>query len=328
MSAQPIMPGATSTNIEMPQSVQNVGNNITDSVNKFTESVKSSLDGFSEQAETGIEASSGFLSSNTLIAKFVFLIFIVIVFLFLLNLGILTIQYFTNPSSNSPFLIDGSQDGNTKQTITQNPKDAESVLIRRSNNESSGMEFTWSTWISINELNTKDPSLNQHIFHKGVNKFDETTGIATINNAPGLYIKNLKSGTSPSTNTAILKVIMSTTVAGETDFIEIDDIPLKKWVNVIIRMQNTTLDVYINGTVAGRLNLTQVPLQNYYDVHVGENGGFDGKISNLRYYDNALNIFEITKIVAAGPNPDAAKNSQKLQDNYNYLSTSWFTAKL
>ena len=66
------MPGATSTNIEMPQSVQNVGNNITDSVNKFTESVKSSLDGFSEQAETGIEASSGFLSSNTLIAKFVF----------------------------------------------------------------------------------------------------------------------------------------------------------------------------------------------------------------------------------------------------------------
>jgi len=326
MNPQPPMPIATSTNIEIPQSVQNVGNNITESVNNLTESVKSSLDGFSEQADTGIEASSGFLSSNTLIAKFVFLIFIVIVFLFLMNLGILAIQYFTNPSSNSPFLIDGQQDGTETTTIKQNPKEADSILIRRSNNESSGMEFTWSTWININELNTKNPNLHQHIFHKGVNDFVDETGIAMINNAPGLYIKNQKSGTS--TNAATLKIIMSTTDAGENDFIEIDDIPLKNWVNVIIRMQNTTLDVYINGTVAGRLNLREVPLQNYYDVHVGQNGGFTGKISNLRYYDNALNIFEINKIVAAGPNTDAAKDSQKLQDNYNYLSTSWFTAKL
>ena len=326
MNQQPTIPVATSTNIEIPQKVQNIGNNITESVNNLTESVKSSLDGFSEQAETGIEASSGFLSSNTLIAKFVFLIFIVIVFLFLMNLGILAIQYFTNPSSNSPFLVEGQLSGTEmKKTIKQNPKDADSVLIRRSNNESSGMEFTWSTWIKIDELNTENSEVHQHIFHKGVNDFDEK-GIAKINNAPGLYIKNIK--TDNSTNTATLKIIMSTTEAGSSDFIEIDDIPLKNWVNVIIRMQNTTLDVYINGTVAGRLNLREVPLQNYYDVHTGQNGAFTGKISNLRYYDNALNIFEITKIVAAGPNTDAAKDSPKLQDNYFYLSTSWFTAKL
>jgi len=325
MNTQPTIPVASSTNIEVPQSVQNIGNNITDSVNNLTQSVKSSLDGFSEQAETGIEASSGFLSSNTIIAKFVFLIFIIIVFLFLMNLGILAIQYFINPSRNSPYIIDGIQSGARKVTKSQNPKESDSILIRRSNNESSGIEFTWSTWIRIDELNTKD-SVHQHIFHKGVNEFDESTGIAKINNAPGLYIKNLKS--SNNTNTATLKVIMSTTNAGDTDFIEVDDIPLKNWVNVIIRMQNTTLDVYINGTVAGRLNLREVPLQNYYDVHVGQNGGFIGEISNLRYYDNALNIFQISKIVAAGPNTTPAENTQKQLDDYNYLSTSWFTAKL
>ena len=120
---------------------------------------------------------------------------------------------------------------------------------------------------------------------------------------------------------------MSTT-STNTDFIEIDDIPLKNWVNIIVRMKNTTLDVYVNGTVAGRLNLREVPLQNYYDVHIGQNNGFNGKISNLRYYDYALNIFEINKVVAAGPNLNSAKNSRKLQDNYFYLSPSWFTAKI
>ena len=323
MNTQPNLPTtATASNIEMPQSVQNFGNNISESVNNLTESVKTSLDGFSQSAETGMEASSGFLSSNTIIAKFVFLILIVIVFIILLNLGILAIQYFTNPSGSSPYLIDGTFSGNQQETIKQDPKEADSILIKRSNNESSGIEFSWSTWIQIDELNVGEK--HQHIFHKGVNEFD-SNGIAKINNAPGLYIKNLSTGYS--TNTATLKLIMSTT-SNNTDFIEIDDIPLKHWVNIIVRMKNTTLDVYVNGTVAGRLNLQQVPLQNYYDVHIGQNNGFNGKISNLRYYDYALNIFEINKVVTAGPNPNAAKESQKLQDNYFYLSQSWFTAKI
>jgi hypothetical protein len=321
MNTQPNIP-TTSTNIEMPQSVQNVGNNISETMNNLTDSVKTSFDGFSQTAETGVEASSGFLSSNTIVAKFVFLILIIIGFIILLNLGILAIQYFTNPSGSSPYLIDGTFSGNQRETIKQNPKDADSILIKRSNNQSSGIEFSWSTWIHIDELNVGDK--HQHIFHKGVNEFD-SNGIAKVNNAPGLYIKNLPSGNS--TNTATLKLIMSTT-GNTTDFIEIDDIPLKHWVNIVVRMKNTTLDVYVNGTVAGRLNLQEVPLQNYYDVHIGQNNGFDGKISNLRYYDYALNIFEINKIVAVGPNTNAAKESQKLQDNYFYLSPSWFTAKL
>ena len=321
MNTQPNIP-STSTNIEMPQSVQNIGNNISESVNNLSESVKSSLDGFSQSADAGMEASSGFLSSNTIVAKFVFLILIIIVFIILLNLGILAIQYFTNPSGSSPYLIDGTFSGNQQETIKQDPKSVDSILIKRSNNQSSGIEFSWSTWIQIDELTVG--SNHQHIFHKGVNEFD-SNGLAKINNAPGLYIKNLS--TDNSTNTATLKLVMSTT-SNNIDFIEIDDIPLKHWVNIIVRMKNTTLDVYVNGTVAGRLNLREVPLQNYYDVHIGQNNGFNGKISNLRYYDYALNIFEINKIVAAGPNPNAAKQSRNLQDSYFYLSPSWFTAKL
>ena len=134
----------------------------------------------------------------------------------------------------------------------------------------------------------------------------------------------------PSTgDIASLRVIMTTNSNGNDSYIDVDDIPIKKWVNIIIRMQNTIMDVYVNGTISGRLTLTDVPIQNYYNVNITKNGGFNGNLSNLRYYDYAMNIFEITKIVSNGPNLDTdAENSGKLQKNYNYLSTSWYTAKV
>jgi hypothetical protein len=320
-------PATTASRIEMPQSIQNIGNSISESMNNLSQTVSSGINGFSQPAQTGVEASSGFLSSNTIIAKFAFLILIVIVFLFLLNLGVLIIQYFMNPSS-SPYLVNGMIDGTNGTVISQDPKQSGSVLVRRSNNESTGIEFTWSTWIRIDELPSSGvDNKYRHVFHKGTNDFDEVTGIAKISNGPGLYIAQISPTSNASASYASLRVVMSTTTSGSTEFIEVDDIPLKQWVNVIIRLQNTTMDVYINGTVAGRLNLTKVPLQNYYDVNICKNGGFLGKLSNLRYYDHALNIFQISKIVAAGPNITTVA-SKKEMSNYNYLSTSWYTAKL
>lgn len=320
-------PATTASRIEIPQSVQNIGNSISESMNNLSQKFSSSINEFSQQTQTGVEASSGFLSSNTIIAKFAFLILVIIIFLFLLNLGVLIIQYFMNPSS-SPYLVNGMIDGTSGAVISQDPKQAGSVLIRRSNNESSGIEFTWSTWIRIDELPGSGlDNKYRHVFHKGTNEFDEVTGIAKISNGPGLYIAQITPTGNSSASYASLRVVMSTTTSGSTEFVDVDDIPLKQWVNVIIRLQNTTMDVYINGTVAGRLNLSKVPLQNYYDVNICKNGGFLGKLSNLRYYDHALNIFQISKIVAAGPNTTTA-TTKKEMTNYNYLSMSWYTAKL
>jgi hypothetical protein len=320
-------PATAASRIEIPQSVQNIGNSISESMNNLSQKFSSSISEFSQQTQTGAEASSGFLSSNTIIAKFAFLILVIIIFLFLLNLGVLIIQYFMNPSS-SPYLVNGMIDGTSGAVVSQDPKQSGSVLIRRSNNESSGIEFTWSTWIRIDELPGSGlDNKYRHVFHKGTNEFNEVTGIAKINNGPGLYIAQITPTGNASASYASLRVVMSTTTSGSTEFIDVDDIPLKQWVNVIIRLQNTTMDVYINGTVAGRLNLSKVPLQNYYDVNICKNGGFLGKLSNLRYYDHALNIFQISKIVAAGPNTSTA-TTKKEMTNYNYLSMSWYTAKL
>lgn len=322
---------AYSTNTGIPNVITstaaNIGSTISETASNLSQTVASSVNQFSQQAEAGIGASSGFLESNTLIAKFAFLILAVIVFLFLLNLGITLIQYFSAPS-DSPYLVQGMIDGTTSLIIPQDPAQSDSILIKRSNNESSGIEFTWSTWIYVNELNSgRNYIRHQHIFSKGNASFDDM-GIADVNNAPGLYLKQNVSNTSNMANTASLHVIMNTNTQNRSDTLVINDIPLKKWVNVVIRMQNTVMDVYINGTVSGRLNLDAVPMQNFNDVLICQNGGFNGKLSNLRYYAEALNIFEINKIVANGPDTTTNKAQAQTSDNYSYLSRMWYTAKL
>jgi hypothetical protein len=104
----------------------------------------------------------------------------------------------------------------------------------------------------------------------------------------------------------------------------IPDIPLNKWVNVIIRCQNTTLDVYVNGTITRSVNLVGVPKQNYGDVYLGMNGGFAGNISNLWYYNYALGTAAIQRIAEEGPNTKMIGSNGMNDKMFNYLSLRWF----
>jgi len=324
VAANPPIQTATA---QISSGVGAVGDTISNTFGNISQSVSSTVSKFSEQAEAGVGASSGFLQSNTLIAKFAFLILVIIVFLFLLNLGITIIQYFQS-SSNSPYVVKGMITGNNSITVSQDPLNSESVLIKRSNNESTGLEFTWSTWIYINELKSGSDSTSfQHIFSKGNSTFNDI-GLADVNNAPGLYLKQNVSNVNNAANTASLHILVNTNTTSDNSTSIIDDIPMKKWVNVIIRMQNTVMDTYINGTVSARRNLDGVPMQNYHDVLVCQNGGFNGNLSNLRYYDEALNIFEINKIVANGPDTSASDSQSSLAPTYNYLSSMWYTSKI
>ena len=108
--------------------------------------------------------------------------------------------------------------------------------------------------------------------------------------------------------------------------VTINDIPIRKWFNVIIRCQNTLLDVYINGGIAKSLRLQEVPKQNYGDVYIAPNGGFDGYISNLWYYNYALTPTAINAMISNGPNTNmiGGENDAINLKNPDYLSLRWF----
>jgi len=289
---------------------------VTNAVDSVKQNVQGAFNGFENQPNT----PSAFSFSNTIVAKFAFVIFVIILFMFLINLGINMIMYFSSPSK-APYLVNGLLDGGTPVTIPQDPNVSGSVTLLRSNNETLGAEFTWTVWIQINDLPTTN-SKYQHIFNKGNNSYDDD-GIATVNNGPGLYLGN----TTLGTHTNNFRIVMdSLSTDDQNTIIDIPDIPLKNWVFLVIRLENSILDVYVNGTIAARNVLSGVPKQNYDNVYLFQNNGFNGSISNLRYYNYALNVFEINSILQRGPNTanSSFKSGLSAMSTYSYLSNLWY----
>ena len=258
-----------------------------------------------------------FFESNSLVAQIAFLLLVLFAFLILLRLGISMLGYFMN-STGSVKLIDGMVDAKQLIVIPQDPEAQGSITINRSVNENEGIEFTWSVWIYIDDL-TYNTGTYRCVFYKG-NDFatnpenPENQGLNFPNNAPGLYL-------APNSNSL---VIMMNTFNVINEEIKVNDIPINKWVNVIIRCENNTLDVYINGTIIKSHHLNGVPKQNYGDVFVATNGGFSGYISNLWYYDYGLGINEISKIYNKGANTEMIGTNGVEINNSNYLSLRWF----
>jgi hypothetical protein len=256
--------------------------------------------------------NSSFLETNNMFAKFAFLLVLLFSFIILFRIGIMIVSWFFQPST-SPHLINGIVDASQSKIIYQNPNDQNALTIYRSVNEKQGIEFTWSVWIYIKEINF-DRDKYSTIFYKGNNDTADT-GLNFPNNAPGLYLE-------PKTNN--LLVIMNTfTVINEE--ILIPDIPLNKWVNIMLRCQNTTLDVYINGTITRSLELSDVPKQNYGNVFVGTDGGFNGFISDLWYFDRSLGPGDISSLVRKGPNLKMSTDAEDLTvSKPDFLSLRWY----
>jgi hypothetical protein len=262
---------------------------------------------------TGSFGTKEFMESNSLVAQIAFLLLVLVGFVLLLRIGISVITYFFKPN-DSPHLIDGMVDASQMIVFQQDPSANGSATIYISVNANDGIEFTWSVWIFINNLNDSGTSSTyKHIFSKG-NSDLQQNGLINPNNAPGLYI-------APNSNTL---VVMMNTFNVINEEILIPDIPLNKWVNVIIRCENTTLDVYINGTITRSINLIGVPKQNYGDVYVAMNGGFNGNISNLWYYNYALGTSKIQDIASDGPNTKMIGTSGMSDNAFDYLSLRWF----
>jgi|UniRef100_A0A6C0C1S0 hypothetical protein len=266
-----------------------------------------------------VSGSTEFLYSNSLVAKVAFLILIIILFIFFLRLGTQLLNWLLGPST-SPILLDGMKDGKKAIIIEQDPKINGAIPIMRSDNERYGTEFTYSVWIFIDDINYKTGQY-KHIFNKGSedmnkSKYNEnsTIGMAFPNNGPGLYLTDDK-------NEPNKLVIVMNTFDQVIEEVEVPNIPLNKWINVVLRVKNKIMDVYINGNIAVRHKFEAVPRQNYGKLFINMNGGFSGEISTLRYYNRALSGVEIANNNNSGPN---MKTDKSMNIFPPYFSLKWF----
>jgi hypothetical protein len=303
----------TSAKITADDTSTTIGNGL-DAIKSVLPPAPTPSNGVSFSLSDYTSMSSEFLESNSYIARAAFILLVVFAFFVILRLVTGLINYFIGRSADPTKLIDGLiGDATQAQTFTQGGINT----IFRSNNESNGVEFTWAVSLYIKDA-VDIGKIYSHVFSKGsVPTFtgSDRTGITTINQAPGLYLKN-------DDNSLVVKM---DTFNG-TDTIIINNIPHNKWLNVVIRCKNTLLDVYINGQIANSKTLSGVPKQNYGNVYASSSSGFAGSMSNLWYYKHALTINEIQALMKHSVNLELTNASGTVNSTKtDYLGFSWFT---
>jgi len=269
-----------------------------------------------------VSGSKDFLESNSWIAKLAFLLMVVIGFVILFRLMISFITWIFSPSGKV-VLINGLQNGAVSTTISQDPNNKASITILRSENEKDGIEFTWSVWLYLNGFQDSDSSGSgsyHHVFNKGNTTTSQSNGsfpgTTTPNNAPGLYINPSYDG---------FRVILNSFSNPYQEVIEVTDLPMAKWINVVIRVQSKNCDIYVNGRLVKRRIMTDVVKQNYDDVHVSLNDGFSGYLSNLTYFNRSISITQIQDIISVGPNLKPVSKALDLTNSKpRYLSNRWY----
>tara|TARA_B100001769_G_scaffold275319_1_gene277240 strand:- start:3955 stop:4932 length:978 start_codon:yes stop_codon:yes gene_type:complete len=295
--------------------------------------------------ENMLSSSSDFINSNTLIAKATFLLLVILVFSFLFYVFSKIIIWILTPEE-SPYILKGMKDAQQQLIIPQRYSKKNSVPIYRSKNEYDGIEFTYSFWMYIKDVNNL--SRYSHVFNKGSKDINKDTGYGIVgpNNAPGVYLyrgskETLSSAFTPADinnhnqHFPTIGMLVNMNIYNNTDDpldskkyydeVHIDGIPIKKWVHVVIRLTGqNVLDVYINGTLSKRHKLTNVAKQNYDNVNINLNNGFYGNLSNLKYYNYAIGTFEINRLTSNGPNLKMADNLNINKAKPSYLSREWY----
>jgi len=303
-----------------------------DTIPMTTNAINKSMEEFTSPSAVNT-TNEGFLNSNGVIAKVVFLIMVAIVFIVLFVISIRLIGYFLSPSPN-PIIIDGQITGNRSKTITQNPANSLAQILR-SNNEASGIEFTWTVWLyytgSIGETKYSP------VFVKGDCSAPSASEFCSINNGPGVYFGKDGKGSNilyilmDSVNTAAVPTKTIDTIdinALPANIIVVPNVPTNNYFHLAVRCRNSYIDVYINGTVVKSQNLMNVPKQNYYDLVVCPKTGFSGYLSQLQYFSKALSVVEINSIVQKGPNLKDANQLNLGTSMPSNISTSWYNSFL
>ena len=312
--------------------------------------------GFSRPSDAGLSSSgmsgsSGggfglreFMESNSLVAKFAFVLMVFIVLTTAIKLSIIGLSYLMLPSM-SPYVLDGT--ANTEDlaiNVSQDPAQKDSVFIARSMNEAGGLEYTWSAWFYINQVPIELGKYSRIFSKGGEGTKSSQDGIYYPNNAPGMYIKfsDDVTATNPDRtdkgrNVSLLAVV---DVSGKSDKsgrenlhekLIATDIPIKNWVNAVIRVTNNVIDLYINGRLAQRRKTAGIPLQNYGKVNIGESKSqdrFSGYISTIQYFNYSIGSTKIKSIVDEGPKlkmiTTSGAGSEATKNVGSYLSNNWY----
>lgn len=209
--------------------------------------------------------------------------------LFLVGALVYFLVYRNKGSSDKVVILSGSQPGNARGGFYG--------ALPLSFNNPEGIVFSYSGWMLVKDFNM-GYGKKRVIFKKG-------------DDGPGLYLD--------STSNSLVVAIKT---YGATETILIPNIPAMKWIHFAIVVDQTSVNIYINGTLRQHHTLGQLPDQNNDELTMGSE--WDGVIGNLVYYNRNLSYDEIRKLAGETPPNDL----QPKISGPGYFDITWYIGRL
>ncbi len=270
--------------------------------NNGTNNNSNNKKGLFNSAKNTVSEYTEEVSSNETLMLIIKVVLVLIFVVILINI----IRYFyvkwDIDGTRNPMLIDGSKNAKNAMVISQDPNHTNYVPIKRSVNQD-GIEFSYAFWFLITDFSYKQGEW-KHMFHKG-------NSSSYPNRAPGVWIH-------PNTN--MVRIYMNT-MKTLLEYVDIDNIPLRKWVHMVIVLKNRNLLIYVNGYLKIKKELSSLPRQNYGNVWTNMYGGFEGYIAKLQYFDHAIEPGLIEHLVKTGPGTGNCIDTNEVPP---YLDDSWW----
>jgi hypothetical protein len=197
-----------------------------------------------------------------------------------------------------PYTLQNIRSGKEASTISA------SSLAK--NGEAEASNFTYSVWFYVNDWNYRYGEPKVILGRMGQVSADgkgSVEGISGINPCPAIVLGAVENnvavslacypGAEQTTGSDSNKTIIHTCMVA--------NIPIQKWVNLVVSVYGRSMDIYIDGKLVRTCLLPgTAQINNDSDLYVTPKGGFDGWTSKLQYYPNALNPQEVWNIYAAG----------------------------
>ena len=233
--------------------------------------------------------------------------------------------------------------GNLSKIFTQDPSGTNAVYLPVSQNQLTGIEFSYSTFIYVQDttFTNSNPHQWSTVFYKGYQ-----SGPFPLC-GPGIFVS------TDVQNNPVLRIVMNS-YNSWFNKVDVQQIPINKWFHLVIVLSaNNTLKVYINGNLANKLVLDgTIAYQNYqplmllpafkttiakdFDNTSGErplrgipakesfviHGPIQGFVSNIIYYSYAISYSEIQSLLQMGPSSQMDTSSMVTPP---YLIDTWWT---
>jgi len=220
----------------------------------------------------------------------------IVVTIAIIVLIIILVKYWLS----DPYTLQNVQSGETASTI-----DATSLATNGTGSTSSN--FTYSMWFFINDWNYRygEPKVlfGRMGSSSSTSSDGSLDGISGIDPCPAVVLGSTQNNISVSLGCYPGADEEPTTPGGSTSVntFTIDNVPIQKWVNLVISVYGRTMDLYIDGKLVRTCLLSGVAsINNDANIHVTPGGGFDGWTSKLQFFPTPMNPQQVWNIYTQG----------------------------